>query len=43
MTLLREFVVVTRGGGCYPWLHADLYLEPLWDYPPFQELIRAKG
>ena len=21
----------------------DLDLEPLWDYPPFQELIRPKG
>ncbi len=27
------------GGG----RHSDLVLEPLWDYPPFQELIRPKG
>jgi tetratricopeptide (TPR) repeat protein len=23
--------------------HCDIDLEPLWDYPPFQELIRPKG
>jgi tetratricopeptide (TPR) repeat protein len=23
--------------------HIDIDLEPLWDYPPFQELIRPKG
>jgi len=23
--------------------HSDLRLEPLWDYPPFQELIKPKG
>jgi tetratricopeptide (TPR) repeat protein len=23
--------------------HSDLTLEPLWDYPPFQELIEPKG
>ena len=23
--------------------HADSRLEPLWDYPPFQELMRPKG
>ena len=25
------------------WAHADPLLEPLWDYPPFQELLRPKG
>ncbi len=25
------------------WFHVNPYLEPLWDYPPFQELIRPKG
>jgi tetratricopeptide (TPR) repeat protein/TolB-like protein len=25
-----------------PW-HRDPALEPLWDYPPFQELLRPKG
>jgi tetratricopeptide (TPR) repeat protein len=25
------------------WQHANLSLEPLWDYPPFQELMRPKG
>ncbi len=30
--------------GDYWWsLHAQSYLEPLWDYPPFQELIRPRG
>jgi tetratricopeptide (TPR) repeat protein len=24
-------------------MHCDINLEPLWDYPPFQELIRPKG
>jgi hypothetical protein len=26
-----------------PQLHSDPDLEPLWDYPPFQELIRPQG
>jgi len=25
------------------YLHANVDLEPLWDYPPFQELIEPKG
>jgi hypothetical protein len=25
------------------YLHADVDVEPLWDYPPFQELIERKG
>ncbi len=25
------------------WPHTQFQLEPLWDYPPFQELIRPKG
>jgi hypothetical protein len=24
-------------------LHCDIDLEPLWDYPPFVELIKPKG
>jgi hypothetical protein len=24
-------------------LHATVTTEPLWDYPPFQELIEPKG
>ncbi|MCH7683430.1 MAG: hypothetical protein IIB35_06945, partial [Gemmatimonadetes bacterium] len=43
VTLLREFVVRPRGGEIYPFLHTEFDLEPLWDYPPFQELIRPKG
>ena len=36
MELLRE-------RGYQPWLHIQYQLEPLWDYPPFQELSRPKG
>jgi len=43
VTLLREFLVGPRGGEIYPILHMEFDLEPLWDYPPFQELIRPKG
>ncbi len=25
------------------WYHIDVDLQPLWDYPPFQELIEPKG
>jgi hypothetical protein len=25
------------------WIHCDPNFEPLWDYPPFQELIAPKG
>ncbi len=40
MTLLREHVAY----GGYPLrLHARYELEPLWNYPPFQELMRPKG
>jgi tetratricopeptide (TPR) repeat protein len=39
MTLLRE-----RNARHYAvWLHTQFQLEPLWDYPPFQELLRPKG
>jgi hypothetical protein len=24
-------------------IHRDIALEPLWDYPPFKELLRPKG
>ena len=37
MELLRQ--VGSGLGG----LHADPLLEPLWDYPPFKELLRPKG
>ncbi len=36
MELLRE-------NGYRPYLHTQYQLEPLWDYPPFQEFIRPKG
>ena len=37
MELLRQL-----GGGMGGW-HADPLLEPLWDYPPFKELLRPEG
>jgi len=30
-------------GDFYWQLHADVNLEPLWHYPPFEELIKPKG
>jgi len=39
--LLRQGYVE---GLTYSWLdHCDIDVEPLWDYPPFQELIAPKG
>ena len=40
MNLLREALAQ---GVSYTRLHPDMDLEPLWDYPPFQELIKPKG
>ncbi|UCE40659.1 MAG: hypothetical protein JSV17_14600, partial [Candidatus Aminicenantes bacterium] len=39
--LLREAFAQGRGYGVY--LHRDMDLEPLREYPPFQELLRPKG
>ena len=36
MELLRAY-------GYANWLHTQFQLEPLWDYPPFQEFLRPKG
>jgi tetratricopeptide (TPR) repeat protein len=33
----------SEGGAARVGLHSEPELEPLWDYPPFQELIRPKG
>jgi tetratricopeptide (TPR) repeat protein len=33
----------SKGLGHTITLHVDVDLEPLWDYPPFQELIEPKG
>jgi tetratricopeptide (TPR) repeat protein len=41
MDLLRESVA--QGKSYTVGLHRDMDLEPLWDYPPFQELLRPKG
>jgi hypothetical protein len=37
MELLRQL------GGGMARLHRDPLLEPLWDYPPFMELLRPTG
>ena len=41
VTLLRE--AIAQGYSDYESLHCDMDLEPLRDYPPFQELLRPKG
>jgi tetratricopeptide (TPR) repeat protein len=43
VTLLRQALGVTYSfADAYP-PHRDVDLEPLYDYPPFQELMRPKG
>jgi len=39
--LLREAFSQGLTYGVY--LHREIDLEPLWDYPPFKELLRPKG
>ena len=39
--LLKEAYAGGRGYNVDD--HIDIDLEPLWDYPPFQELIKPKG
>jgi tetratricopeptide (TPR) repeat protein len=41
MTLLRQ--AVSQGTRFGVRIHRDVNFEPLWDYPPFQELVRPKG
>jgi predicted Zn-dependent protease len=41
VALLRE--ALSQGRSYGPVLHADLDFEPLWDFPPYQELMRPKG
>jgi DNA-binding SARP family transcriptional activator/TolB-like protein len=41
MTLLRE--AYARGRAVTVFLHRDMDLEPLSDYPPFQEFVAPKG
>jgi serine/threonine protein kinase len=38
--LLREALAQ---GATYVWFINDITLEPLYDYPPFQELVKPKG
>jgi hypothetical protein len=33
----------SQGMRYYVTFHIDPMFEPLWDYPPFQELIEPKG
>jgi tetratricopeptide (TPR) repeat protein len=40
MRFLREAL---SQGRSYDRLHPDMDLDSLWDYPPFQELIKPKG
>ena len=41
MLLLRD--AFSQGRRFDLWLHRDMDLEPLHDYPPFQEFLRPKG
>jgi hypothetical protein len=41
VALLREALAQGREYG--PGLHAELDFQPLWDFPPYQELMRPKG
>jgi tetratricopeptide (TPR) repeat protein len=41
VALLKEAFVHGLDYGAY--VHRDIDLEPLWDYPPFKELLRPKG
>jgi tetratricopeptide (TPR) repeat protein len=41
MALLRQAIAEGLGYGSF--LHTEIDLEPLWDYPPFEELIEPKG
>jgi tetratricopeptide (TPR) repeat protein len=41
VALLKE--AFSQGQAYGTSLHRDVDLEPLWDYPPFKELLRPKG
>ncbi|MDH7514194.1 MAG: tetratricopeptide repeat protein, partial [Clostridiales bacterium] len=41
VALLKE--AFSQGSDYGVSLHRDIDLEPLWDYPPFKELLRPKG
>jgi tetratricopeptide (TPR) repeat protein len=41
VTLLRE--AIAQGAKIGVRMHRDVNFEPLWDYPPYQELMRPKG
>ncbi len=32
-----------KGASIHGWEHSSGFFEPLWNYPPFQELVRPKG
>jgi len=40
VALLQESFNQGRPYGLF--LHRDIDLEPLWDYPPFKEILRPK-
>jgi tetratricopeptide (TPR) repeat protein/predicted Ser/Thr protein kinase len=41
VALLKE--AFSQGRSYRVGIHRDINLEPLWDYPPFKELLRPKG
>jgi tetratricopeptide (TPR) repeat protein/TolB-like protein len=41
--LLQQAIEQGYGFGFGTWIHLDMDLEPLHDYPPYQELMRPKG
>jgi len=43
VTLLRQAIEQGVNWGHGVWVHRDIDLESLHDYPPFQELLRPKG
>jgi tetratricopeptide (TPR) repeat protein/TolB-like protein len=41
LALLRD--ALGQGFAFNVWIHVDMDLEPLWGYPPFEELMKPKG
>jgi hypothetical protein len=41
VSLLKE--AFSQGSSYGVYLNQNIDLEPLWDYPPFKELLRPKG
>lgn len=44
LQIFRDSAVHGRAlAGAFPPPHSDLVLQPLWDYPPFQQFLEPKG